>query len=378
MAKFVEIKKALRSQEPDSIIPIVQSFIRSEKGNYDRVLQQMMYLAGSEHIDSTTPLGVIYLDAIRDLLTLYEDVSEDPLPLMKECIRYFSALDLEEYSKDLIQVTPADVQDPVFMGDLEEYVRDGEREKAVHEAAKLLMMMDNHFYLVEVLTEIAASCVVETGMPLILAGSVLKSVEYVGSSKYKTLVYLLTDYLSRLQIGWDVRNLEQEFDREIIFAEYYAKAFANKGIYGLNITVLAQAQQIWESVRIKDVTIQQYIQRFIEQKFDPMISNTSFQNYTPKEGSLHFIADALQGGKMDDASQLILSYAQRGESLGALFRVFVRLALENKQPVGPHDLILLNAYRTAVAYLNPPEQYQALLEAAQLVHRLHVREIIDK
>ncbi len=378
MATFVDVKKALRSQDPDSINPIIRSFARSEDGNYDRVLQQMMFLAGSEKIDSTTPLGIIYLDAVRDLLTLYEDISDDPFPLMKEGVRYFSTLELEEYSKELIQVTPADVQDPVFMGDLEEFVREGEREKAVHEAAKLLMMMDNHFYLVEVLTEIAASCIIETGLPLVLAGAILKSVEYVGSSKYKPLIYLLTDYLSRLQIGWDVRAIAHGFDREIIFAEYYAKAFANKGIFGLNVTVLAHAQQIWESVRIKDVTIQQYIQRFIEKKFDPMISNNTFREYKPKEGDLSFISDAIQAGNMDDANRMILSYARHGESLGALFRVFIRLALENRQPIRPYDMILLNAFRTAAAYLNPPEQYQAILEAAQLVHRLHLREIIDK
>lgn len=377
MASFVDVKKALRTQDIDKILPVLEGYIGSEENSYDRILQQMMYLAGSEHIDSVTPLGLVYLDSIRDLMTLYENTDKNPFPLITEAARYFSSLELEEYPKELIQVRPEDLQDPVFMGDLEEYVRDGDREKAVHETAKLLMMMDNHFYLIEVLTEIAASCIIETGMPVILAGAVLKSVEFVGSSRYKPMVYLLTDYLSRMQIGWDVRQISEEYDGEVLFQEYFGKAFENRGVYGLNVSALAYAKQIWESVRIKDQSIQRYLQRFLENKYEPMIDGSFTQEYSPREGTVETIGEAIRTGNLLGAGRMIIWYAHKGYSLGELYRSFISITLEGEPKIDPHDMILLNAYRTAAAYLNPPEQYQALLEAARLVHRLRAEQIID-
>ncbi|MBD3275165.1 MAG: hypothetical protein GF372_07635 [Candidatus Marinimicrobia bacterium] len=360
---FVDIKKALRAQDEEQLREIIPEFIQGQPDKFDQVLQQMLFVAATEKPPEGPPLGVVYLDSVRDLATLYEG-EPTPVRLMDRAIQYFSTLNLEDFDKDVNRLLPEDMSELVFVDDFEEYVREGEREKAVHEAVKLLVMMDNQFYLVEILTEIAASTTQHGGLPLIIAGSVLKSVDFVDSAQFKTLIYQLTDYLSGLHIGWDEKSIESEADGEVVFPPYYQAAFQAEAAW--DIIYLTYAQQIWDGARMKVDSLRKYIQRYMEDDsfLNPAIDSSV--KITPEQGTVEDIANALRDNRRKEAHSMILGYARNG-GLGTLYRKFTDLFLESGHASHSKKLILLNAYRTAIAYLNPPEQYHALLKASDLI-----------
>ena len=360
---FVDVKKALRAQDEPQLREIIPEFIQGAQDKFDQVLQQMLFVAATEKPPEGPPLGVVYLDMVRDLATLYEG-DQAPGRLMERAIQYFCGLNLEEFDKEVTRLLPEDMSELVFVDDFEEYVREGEREKAVHEAVKLLVMMDNQFYLVEILTEIAASTMQHGGLPLIIAGSVLKSVDFVDSAQFKTLIYMLTDYLSGLHIGWDEKTIENEADGKVVFPPYYSAAFQAEAMW--DIIYLTYAQQIWDGARMKVDSLRKYIQRYLEEDSFLSPAIDSSVNITPEQGTLEDIENALRENRKKEAHSLILGYARNG-GLGTLYRNFTDLFLEGVHASNPEKLILFNAYRTAIAYLNPPEQYHALLKASDLI-----------
>jgi len=364
---FVDVKKSLRSQDPEQVREIIPRFVENEPKNYHRVLQQMMYLSAHERLDNDSPLGLIYMDAIRDLATLYEDTGKDPWPLYRTALNYFCTLPLGEYQKSATTMRPEDMGQIVLVDDFVECVCNGEREQAIHEALKLIWLMDNIFYLVEILTEIAASLDREHGVPLILAGTALKSVDFVDRARMNPLVFLLTDYLSRFCPGRPPARTGTEYDQEILFEPYYTAVFEARDRSPFDILYLSYAQQIWEGVRMKDVAIRRGILRYLDKHFDTEGGSQAPQEYTPSSGSIDEIIHSLRAGDPEKSHALILGYARDDGGLGTLYREMTGLFLESHRTTRPMDLLLLNACRTALAYIQPPEQYQVLLKAADLV-----------
>jgi hypothetical protein len=113
-------------------------------------------------------------------------------------------------------------------------------------------------------------------------------------------------------------------------------------------------------------SLRKYIQRYMEDDafLNPAIDSSV--DITPEQGSLEDIENALRANRRKEAYSLILGFVRKG-GLGTLYRNFTDLFLESVPASEPEELILLNAYRTAVAYLNPPEQYHALLKASDLI-----------
>lgn len=364
---FADVKKTLRSQEPESVRQIVAGFVDRAPEKYHQVLEQVMYLAAHEQPEEGPPLGLIYMDAVRDLATLYEDTDADPGPLYRTALDYFCTLRLGEYEKSAITMRPEDMGQIVMVDDFVEYVCTGRREEALHEGLKLIWMMDNVFYLVEILTEIAASIDHDHGAPLILAGAVLKSVDYVDRARLNPLVFLLTDYLSRLCPARPPARPDAEYDQETLFEPYYATVLGDADRSPFDLLYLAYAQQVWEGARMKDMAIRGQIQRYLETHFESDAHAGTLREYIPVSGGIDKIIRVLREGDREKSHAMLLGYAREGQGLGTLYRAMTDLFLESHQPTRPMDLIRLNAYRTALASIQPPEQYQILLGAADLV-----------
>lgn len=364
---FVDVKKTLRGQDPERLLEVIPQYIRIDSENYQKLLQQMMYLAAHERLEEGPPLGLIYLDAIRDLATLYEDTDGDLWPLYRTALDYFCTLQLGEYGKEAITMRPEDMGQIVMVDEFVEYVRNSERELAIHEALKLIWLMDNIFYLVEILTEVAAALAQEDGVPLILAGAVLKSVDFVDRARMNPLVFLLTDYLSRLHGSIPAGAASAEYEGEILFEPYYAAIFEQRTGSPFDLLYITYAQQIWEGVRMKDSAIRGQIFRYLETHFGTERVSQTPREYKPISGDIPEILHALGSHDQEKVYALILGYARDGRGLGTLYREMTSLFLEAHQNDRPTDLLHLNAYRTALASIQPPEQYQALLNAADLV-----------
>jgi len=364
---FADVKKTLRSQEPEPIRHTVAGFVEATPENYHRTLQQMMYLAAHERPEESPPLGLIYLDAVRDLATLYEDTGENPWPLYRTALDYFCTLPLGEYEKSTTTMQPEDMAHIVLVDDFVEYVCDGRREQALHEGLKLIWLMDNIFYLVEILTEIAASLDQEQGVPLILAGTVLKSVDFVDRARLNPLVFLLTDYLSRLCPGRPPARTDTAYEEDILFEPYYASVFGDPDRPPFDLLYLVYAQQVWEGVRMKDTAIRGQIYHYLTTRFDADAASGAPREYATTPGGVDAIIESLRQGDRELSYSLLLGYARDGRGLGTLFRAMTDLFLESHQATRPMDVLRLNAYRTALASIQPPEQYQALLGAADLV-----------
>jgi len=85
---FVDIKKALRAQDEQQLREIIPEFIQGEQDKFHQVLQQMLFVAATEKPPEGPPLGVLYLDSVRDLATLYEG-DQASARLMDRAIQYF-------------------------------------------------------------------------------------------------------------------------------------------------------------------------------------------------------------------------------------------------------------------------------------------------
>ena len=372
MYTFAEIKQSLRRQDFDELTAVVPEFVSEESGSYEQVLQQMLYLTAHEQPGKQPPLGVVYLDAVRDLRTLYEEPATGFWPLFRVALRYYCTLRLREFDKEVTTMQPEDMGQIVMVDDFVESLRTGDTDMAVHEVVKLTWMMDNIFYLGEILTEQAASAGEQSGFSLVLAGAVLKSIDFVESAQLNPLLFLLTEYLSRLKIG-DPAN-EDATDLPVIQFERYFKEVFNAGQNDVMETVyLSYARQIWEAVRMKEDSIRRGIYDYLMSRYTFEENVTSATEYSTKQGTIQDIIAALTDGDMAACHSLILGYIRDGTGLGTLFRHLADIFLEYTTPEHPMDLILINSYRTAGAFLNPPGQYQAMLKAADLV-----REVMER
>ncbi len=369
MHNFADIKQSLRKQDFKELSALIPEYADEDAGKYNRVLRQMIYLAAHEQPGEQSPLGAVYLDAIRDLRTLYEDSEAGPWSLFEVALRYFCTLELREFDKDVTTMQPEDMGQIVMVDDFVASVRSGASDEAVHEAVKLTWIMDNIFYLGEILTELAASTTRDDGFPLILAGAVLKSIDFVESSQLNPLLFLLTEYLSRT--GMDVpANVDCADLQDAPFERYFTLVFNADENEVLDTVYLAYARQIWEAVRMKEDSIRYGICRYLESRFTSGEASAHAIEYQTKQGSIQDIIETLINGDMETCHALILGYIRDGTGLGTLFRHLTDVFLEHTSPGRPLKLILLNSYRTAVAFLTPPEQYQAMLKAADLVREV--------
>ncbi|MCF7805942.1 MAG: hypothetical protein K9N46_17205 [Candidatus Marinimicrobia bacterium] len=373
MPKFPDIKQALRTQDIEVLTTVVPDFIRDESDGFTQALQQMMYLTANEQYGDGHPTGLVYLDAVRDLSTLYEQDIQDAIPLMEHALRFFCTLELQEWDKDLVGVKPEHFGESVFVGDLSEYVRDGEREKAIEESSKLLRMMDNQFYLVEILTEIAASTNAGDGWPVILADAALKSVDFVESSQFKPIVYQLTDYLSRLNIGWGTGEFKSDPTSPMTFDRYYDLALTSGDENRRELLLLTHTQQVWEGVRMKQGEIRARLAYWFDERFGEFREAGSVE-YEPKSAELSDIVSAIRNEEREKALAFVLGYLQNAGGLGILFRGLTDIFLERAIPEDPDDLIHWNALRTAIAYTSPPQQYQAFVRAVEMLMDMGNRE----
>lgn len=364
MIQFPEIKQALRAQRIDELQDLVPQYIEQEEDGFDQVLRQMMYLAATEQFKDNSPVGLVYLDAVRDLSTLYERNMAEAIPLMEKALGFFCTLSLEEFDKALIGIKPEHFGESVFVGDLEEYVRGGKREKAIEEAAKLLRMMDNQFYLVEILAEIATSTEKADGWPVILADAALKSVDFVERSQFKPIVYQLTDYLSRLNIGW--QSLPDEgISGQPIFHNYYETVLFSDTYPG-DLLYLTHAQQIWEGARMKEREVRRNLSNWLDTRYGDS-EGTDATDYSPKSAEIPEILKTISDGEKEKAISLVLGYLQNEGGIGTLFKSITGVFLEQHLPENNNKIIQWNALRTAIAYTSQPQQYQAFVRAVELL-----------
>ncbi|MBS1271631.1 MAG: hypothetical protein MAGBODY4_00763 [Candidatus Marinimicrobia bacterium] len=363
MPSFPEIKQALRAQDMDEVLEIVPQFVHEEPDGFDQVLQQMMYLAATEQYKDEKPVGIVYLDAVRDLSTLYERDMTDAIPLMEKALGFFCTLSLEEFDKDLVGVKPEHFGESVFVGDLEDYVRDGERGKAIEEAAKLLRMMDNQFYLVEILAEIATSTAKDDGWPVILADAVLKSVDFVERSQFKPIVYQLADYLSRLDIGW--QSPPEAAMHGPVFDEFY-EAVLFSDSYENDLLYLTHAQQVWEGARMKEREVRENLSYWLDKQFGGSNTLDSI-DYSPKSAEIPDVLKAIRDRNTNKSIAYVLGYLQEDGGVGTLFKSLTNLFFEQHLPENYYEVNQWNALRTAIAYTTPPQQYQAFVRAVELI-----------
>jgi len=370
MPSFPEIKQVLRSQDFEELLEIVPQFNREEHDGFDQVLQQMMYLAATEQYGDELPIGLVYLDAVRDLSTLFERDMAEAIPLMEKALGFFCTLNLEEFDKELVGIKPEHFGESVFVGDLEAYVRDGERGKAIEEAAKLLRMMDNQFYLVEIMAEIATSTEKDGGWPVILSDTVLKSVDFVESSQFRPIVYLLTDYLSRLEIGW-VNPADDGLIAQFIFDGYY-EAVLFSDTCDTDLVYLTHAQQVWEGVRMKEREIHTNLSYWLGNRFGESKQTTTI-DYAPRSADIPRILDSVRKGDRETSISCVLGYLQEDGGVGTLFKSLTDFLLDLHHPANDKEIIRWNAIRTAIAYTSPPQQYQAFIKAVEFLYEIKER-----
>ncbi len=297
MYTFADIKQSLRRQDFDELTAVVPEFVSEESGSYKQVLQQMFYLAAHEQPGEQPPLGVVYLDAVRDLRTLYEEPATGPWPLFRVALRYFCTLRLREFDKEVTTMQPEDMGQIVMVDDFVESLRTGDTDTAVHEVVKLTWMMDNIFYLGEILTELAASAEEQSGFSLVLAVAVLKSIDFVESAQLNPLLFLLTEYLSRLKIG-DPANKDATDLPVIQFERYFEEVFNAGQNDGMATVYLSYARQIWEAVRMKEDSIRRGIYDYLMSRYTFDENVTSATEYSTKQGTIQDIIAALTDGDM--------------------------------------------------------------------------------
>jgi len=266
MTDFTDVKVALRNQDSEDIKNIVAAYLQTEDGSVERVLSQLFYLTAHEDIGTGEPLGIIYMDSVRDLLTLYESADADPSGLLNTAIEYFCTLRLREFDKSLTTLQPEDMGQILMVEDLSKHIRAGHRDKALRQTTNLLWTMDNVFYLVEILTELAACTDNEESLPLVLSGVVLKTTDFVTSAQRNPLVFLLTDYLT-LQNFTDTSVPSTDGATPGSFDDFYTAVIDSKDVFTDGLIYLTYAHQVWESVRMKADSIQPLIIQSLQSRF---------------------------------------------------------------------------------------------------------------
>jgi len=366
--QFTDIKQALRNRDPDLILDILPDYLTQSPEHWDRVLQQMVFLSAGEEITNNFPKGIVYLDAVRDLATLYEGSNSEKLTdLLRFAVKGFCCLNIHLQDQSLTQIKPEFFSEPVFTRDITQYIRSGDQEKALEESAKLLIMMDNPMYLVEILASLAADYREYDGYPLVIAGTVMKSVDYVNSFQRNALVYFLTEYLCYLHLKNKPSLSKSQLSREkFSVIPYFRSVLTEQEVKPRKLLYLVYAQQLWESARMKESEIQSGIQWYLEQHYT--LSKTTlemkqeYEQVEPEE-----LIKALHDRNQTDVRSCALGYLQHGGAAGELFRAILKLFLERSDPQDTESLITLNAYRTAAASLKSPLRDEAIVRAAELL-----------
>lgn len=364
MTNFAEIKQGLRRQDPDELEGLVFQFI-DEGGGFDEVLRQMLYLAATEDFHSDQLPGILFLDAVRDLMTLYESGDSGSGPLIVTAIQGFSRLSLKEFDDEVVKLGPEDMSATTFVMDFQEYVLAGERENALHEASKLILLMDNPFYLVEILIEIASRIPRDNGMALILGSVVLKQLDFVGSARYRHLIWQLTDYITRLEMGMQHSVEESSTEPDYPFQEQYRSLLHADDTDVWPLVLLTHAQIIWDEVRMKEARIRQNLSTVLPELLpEPRYSKVS-EEFPNRDVALDQIQESLTRERWEEVKESIPAYLHGGGDPGELFRVMTDAFISSIQGEGLSQVIHWNGYRTAIASLRAPERYQAFLRAAE-------------
>ena len=362
MPNFADIKQALRRQDPEELRDIIPGFVR-EGGSYDEVLQQLFFLSATEKYDTAAPLGTICIDAVRDLMTVYEDIGADPWPLISAALSAFCEMKLEDFNPEIVNLKPEDMSETAFVMDFEEYVRSGNREAALHESSKMLMLMDNPFYLVEILIGMIASAVGDDGNGIMLGGTILKQLDFVGSARFKPLIWQLTDYTSRLNIENSREYSQPESVPEFPFEGYYQTLLYSEDSVGRELALLTHAQQIWDEVRMKDREIRKLLADALPELLPPLSGPDESREYPAGKATFPDVVESLESGDLAGAKAHTLGYLRHEGNPTILFKALTEYLLKSGLHNSCEQLTRWNGFRTAIAVLRPPERYQAFLRA---------------
>ncbi|MGD9899604.1 MAG: hypothetical protein AB7T22_10820 [Calditrichaceae bacterium] len=366
-----DLIKAVIENDIESADSIVRNGI-DDPDSINRILASF-YILGARMIDdqSITPQGVIYADAVIDLVkTVFKD--EDPTPVLKKAIRYFCSFDYKENDISKMRFKDGEFPQAVVVKDLALAIYEGNYDDAIRTARNILYAIDSKKYFNENLIEIASGYYSESGhQALILANATSKGLEFLEWESSEDLVFNVIRYLVDLRNDTSGEWIEPVQADKINYPDYFLRISINPGKKGENAVYLTHARQVYRYASAKYQIIWGNLAAYIARSFNefPAPENQSIDTIS---GSIEGIRKAIADKDEASATAQFAGLNKAGENENKLFKPIVDSICNDGADNDADGLIFLNSARRMARALKYPRNFHIVQNAVKFAVKLHL------
>ncbi|MGD9489774.1 MAG: hypothetical protein AB7W47_17260 [Calditrichaceae bacterium] len=366
-----ELIEAVIKKEIESANSIVKNGI-DDTESLNRILASF-YILGARMIDnqSVTPQGVIYADALIDLVkTVFKD--DNPTPVLKKAIRYFSSFDYMENDVSKMRFRDGEFPQAVVVKDLALAIYEGNYDDAIRTSRNILYAIDSKKYFNENLIEIASGYYSEAGhQALILANATSKGLEFLEWDNSEDLVFNVIRYLVNLRNDTSGEWIEPVQADKINYPDYFLRVSVNPGKKGENAVYLTHARQAYRYASAKYQIIWGNLAAYIARSFNdfPTPDNRKTENVS---GSIEGIGKAISDKDETSATAQFAGLNKTGENENKLFKPLVLSVCEKGADQDPAGLIFLNSARRMARALKYPRNIHIVQNAVNYAVKLYL------
>ena len=268
---------------------------------------------------------VVVLNSLKNLCSLRLDRPSRALVefATKLCLKVRA-----EKPDDRWYQVPSDVlNEPIFVMDLLFALEEGERDKAFQEAAKISLISDNKFYVIELLTEACAHKFESIGS---VGYAFHRAAAFCQGLDLKSFLPPLLEILTRGGIKIATVSIPSNFD---------LRAYAKPVIESDDLTGLilyATCDRLWNLESVKQTAFRQGVTRFLLDRFGRMERDSEREAGDPEK-----VGEFLRDSPVKNSAVWPVELAEHW--------------LDTKLTSDPHDFVVLDSIQHLVRRL--PDSY---------------------
>jgi hypothetical protein len=320
-----------------------------------KAVLRSLSLAGSHHDEKRfpTPHGIIFADAVRDLVPTY--AGEPPTALLDGALDTFLVLDYGPSDPEKLLLQEGETVEVVSVSELEDALVGEGLHEVLRVTGRLLSVIRTKEYFLENLLELAARHITKLGHTLIFTMSATKAVNDMTGGILREVAYNLLTYLTSRRLS-PLGRVKGD-PRPVSWDQLFLRGMKDPGLLGHNVIFLAHAYQAQRYAEVKRDRILALLRHAFTARFPgwdgedveapetdaPAATGEKLTSLDPSSGMR--LRDALVTGDAETAKGIVREWWGRVEDPDPVYRWLAEACVKKGDPAQTHDLIYLNACR---------------------------------